>query len=74
MYGLPKGVCCACDPSVHLDVPSIGFVCRKLSPYLRVWELDHRCLFSPCRFCVVLNHMWSGKSLQLLRILPFGIL
>ena len=31
-------VCCACDPSVHLDVPSIGCVCvwRKLSPHLRV--------------------------------------
>ena len=32
--------CCACDPSVHLNVPSIGFVyvfvCRKLSPHLRV--------------------------------------
>ena len=32
--------CCACDPSVHLIVPSIGFVCvfvyRKLSPHLRV--------------------------------------
>ena len=31
---------CACDPSVHLSVPSIGFVyvfvCRKLSPHLRV--------------------------------------
>ena len=27
-------VCCACDSSVHLSVPSIGFVfiCRKLSP------------------------------------------
>ena len=31
-------VCCACDPSVHLDVPSIGCVCvcRKLSPDLGV--------------------------------------
>ena len=33
-------VCCACDSSVHLDVPSIGFVCvcicRKLSPHLGV--------------------------------------
>ena len=32
--------CCACDPSVHICVPSIGFVyvfvCRKLSPHLRV--------------------------------------
>ena len=31
---------CACDPSVHLSVPSIGFVYvfvfRKLSPHLRV--------------------------------------
>ena len=33
-------VCCACDSSVHLDVPSMGFVCvyvcRKLSPHLGV--------------------------------------
>ena len=32
--------CCAYDPSVHLIVPSIGciyvFVCRKVSPHLRV--------------------------------------
>ena len=32
--------CCAYDPSVHLSVPSIcfvyTFVCRKLSPHLRV--------------------------------------
>ena len=32
--------CCACDPSVHLSVPSICFVCvfvcRKLSHHLRV--------------------------------------
>ena len=31
-------VCCACDPSVRLDNPSICFmcvfVCRKLSPHL----------------------------------------
>ena len=31
--------CCACNPSVHRSVPSIGFVCifvcRKLSPHLR---------------------------------------
>ena len=37
--------CCACDPSVHLSVPSIGFiyvfVCRKLSPHLGVSELGH---------------------------------
>ena len=46
--------CCACDPSVHLSVPSIGFVCvfvcRKLSPHLRV--------------CVILHTIVSGKSLH----------
>ena len=46
--------CYACDPSVHLSVPSICFVCvfvcRKLSPHLRVRELDHRCLLSLCCF------------------------
>ena len=40
MYGLPKNVRGACYPSVYLSVPSIGFVyvfvCRKLSPHLRV--------------------------------------
>ena len=33
-------VCCACGPSVYLDVPSIGLVyvcvCRKSSPHLGV--------------------------------------
>ena len=31
-------VCCACDPSVHLDAPFIGCVCVcwKLSPYLGI--------------------------------------
>ena len=40
MNGLLKSVCSACDPSVHLDAPSICFacvfVCRGLSPHLRV--------------------------------------
>ena len=50
MYGLPKSVCCACDPSLYLDVPSIGFVCvsvcRKLSAQFE------RCLLSSCYFFV----------------------
>ena len=44
--------CCGCDLSVYLSVPSIGFVdvfvYWKLSPHLRVLELDHRCLLSLC--------------------------
>ena len=71
--------CCACDPSMHLSVPSIGFVfvCRKLSPHLIVWELDNRCLLSLCCFFVwfcILCGQVTGKSLQLLCILPFGML
>ena len=35
-----ESACCVIDPRVHLSVPSIGFVyvfvCRKLSPHLRV--------------------------------------
>ena len=31
-------MCCVCDPSVHIYVPSIGLVCvcRKLPPHLEV--------------------------------------
>ena len=67
---------CACDPSVHLSVPSIGFVyvfvCRKLYPHLRAGSevFALRMLF----LCVILHTMWSGKILQLLYILPFGML
>ena len=67
---------CACDPSVHLSVPSIGcvyvFVCRKLSPHLsaRSQVFALRILF----LCMILHTMWSGKRLQLLCILPFDML
>ena len=49
-------MCCACDPSMHIDVPSISYVCycvfRKLSPHLRVAELDHKGLLSSYCFFV----------------------
>ena len=68
--------CCACDPSVHLSAPSICFV------YVLVY---HKLSFESLRagshvfallmliLCVILHNMWSGKSLQLLCILPFGM-
>ena len=67
---------CACDGSVHLDVPSIGCVCmsegissfRSVRAGLQVFAL--LMLF----LCFILHTMWSGKSLQLICILPFGIL
>ena len=40
VWSSKKCTCFACDPNVHLSVPSIGFVCafvcRMLSPHLRV--------------------------------------
>ena len=53
-------VCCACDPSMHLDVLSTGCVCRKLSLHLGVFALLMLLL------CVILHTMCSVKSLQLL--------
>ena len=68
MYGLPKN---ACDPSLHLSVPSIGYVsvCRKLSPRLRVGSQ----VFALLMFflCVMLHAMWSDTSIQLLCIFRF---
>ena len=73
-------VCCACGPSERLDVPSICFVCtcfcmseviasfRSLRAGSQVFAL--LMLF----ICVIVHTMWSGMSLQLLCILPFGIL
>ena len=45
------------------------FVCRNLSHHL-VWEMDLLMLL----LCVILHTMSLGKSLQLLCILPFGVL
>ena len=69
-------MCSVCDPRVHLSVPSIGFVyvfvCLKLSPRLRAGSqvFALRMLF----LCVILHTMWPSRSLQLLFILPFGML
>ena len=58
------------------SVPSIGFVnvfvCRKLPPRLRAGS--HVFALLMLFPCVILHNMWSGKSLQLLCILPFGML
>ena len=68
--------CGACDPSVKLSIPSICFVCifvcRKLSPHLRAGSQVFALLM--LFLWVIFHTMWSGKSLQLLSILPFGML
>ena len=67
-------VCCACDPSD----PSIVCLCFCMSEVIssfkslgagsQVFALLMLFLF------VILHTMWSGKSLQLPCILPFGML
>ena len=57
--------CHACDPSVHLSGPS-SF--KSLRAGLPVFALLMLFLW------VILHTMWPGKSLQLLRILPFAML
>ena len=64
---------------MHLSVPSICFVCvfecRKLSPHLRVLRAGSLVFALLMLFLwVILHTMWSGKSLQLLCIFPFGML
>ena len=51
--------CCACDPSVHLSVPSIGyiFVCRKLSPHLEFEAGSHVLALLTLFLCVILHTM-----------------
>ena len=67
-------VCCACDSSVHLDVPSIGCVWVCLKSF-RSWRAESQVFALLTLFlCVILHTMWSDKSLQLICILAFGIL
>ena len=69
---------CTCYPSVCLSVPSIGivyvFVCRKLSLSFKSLRAgSHVFALLMLFLCVMLHTMWSGKSMRLLCILPFGM-
>ena len=66
VWSSKESVCCASDPSVHLSVPSIGFVyvfvCWKIYPHLRAGsQVFALLMLFPC---VILHTMWSGKSMQ----------
>ena len=72
------GAYCACVPSVHLSIPSIGFVCvlyvESISSFKSLRAESQVFALLLLFLCVILHIMWSGKSLQLLCILPFGML
>ena len=66
-------VCCACDPNERLSAPYICFFCLSevISSFRRAGSQVFALLM--LFLCVILHTMTSGKSLQLLCILPFGM-
>ena len=74
LYGLPENVRVVPVIPVCLSVTSIGFVYvfvyRKLSPHFKSFRAGSHMLF----LCMILHTMWSGKSMHMLCILPFGML
>ena len=68
-------MCCACGPSVHLSVPSICFCMAEVISSFKSLRAGSQVFALLMLFlCVILHTMWSGKTLQLLCILPFGML
>ena len=64
--------CCACD----LSVPSICFVCMSevISSFKSLGAGSQVFALLVLFLWMILHTLWSGKSLQLLCSLPFGML
>ena len=69
-------VCCACDPNERLTAPSICLFCMSevISSFRSLRAGSQVFAFLMLFLCVILHTMSSGKSLQVLCILPFGML
>ena len=69
---------CSCDLSKHLSVPSISlfvFCMSEVISSFKSWRAGSQVFALLMLFILVIVHtMWLGKSLQLLCILPFGML
>ena len=67
-------MCCACDPNERLSAPSICFSMSEVIFSFRSLRAGSRVFALLMLFLLVILHaMSSGKSLQLLYILPFGM-
>ena len=66
---------CACDHSVHLSIPSIGFVCMsEVISSFKSYRAGSQVFVLLMLFpSFSLHTMLSGKSMQLLCMLPFGM-
>ena len=72
-------VCCACHPNEYLSAPSIRFclgfcMSEVISSFWSLRAGSQVFALLMLFLCVILHTMSSGKSLQLLCILPFGML
>ena len=66
---------CVLCPSVHLIVPSIGFCMSEVISSFKSLRAGAQVFaILMLSLCLILHTMWSGKSLQLPCILPFGML
>ena len=59
---------------MHLSVPYIGFVYVFISSFKSLRAESQVFALLMLFLCVILHTMWSGKSMQLLCILPVGML
>ena len=67
--------CCASDTSVHLSVSYIGFCMSEVISSFKSLTARSQVFALPMLvLCVNLHTKWSSKSLQLLCILPLGML
>ena len=66
--------CCPYDPSMHLIHRFCLCVCMSevISSFKSLRAGSHVFALLMLFLCVILHTIWSGKSLQLLCILPFG--
>ena len=58
-------VCCACDPSVRIDAPSICFFCTsEVTSSFKSLRAGSQVLSLLMLFlCMILQTMWSGRNL-----------
>ena len=78
MWSSKECVCCACDPNERLSAPSIClfvfFKSEVISSFRSLRAGSQVFALFMLFLCVTLHTMSSGNSLQLLCVLPFGMM
>ena len=76
MYGLPKNGCVVpvIPVCIHTFLPYVLFMSEVISSFRSLRAGSQVFALSMLFLCVIVHTMWSGKSLQLLCILDFGML